>query len=219
MPLYPDQIEDRFFEQVPQTFARNLLRVVFTARRLTWDHCQAEFPSEEADNVRPWYARGKIESGIREAAELVDGMSAKVVKAPKSGWNHTEITSGSVLLTAAAVQTPCGPVDKAEFRQGLAKSNQRSLFGDEENDGPLFTLLLHSPYHPTSPDDKQKFGYLPGSAYLAFPAADLDSYAHAINLFDRYPEVVAANYPQEWDEVARLRYLHNAQKSTWFGVA
>jgi len=215
--VYPDQIEGWFFEQVPQTFAGSLLRVVFTARQLTWDHCQAEFPKEEADNVRPWYARGKIESLMREAAELVDGMSSRVVKASGSGWNHTEITSGSVLLTAAGVQTPCGSVNKAEFRLGLAESNQYSLFEDEdkEGDGSLYALLLHSPYHPTSPDDKQKFGYLPGSAYLAFPAAGLDSYAHTINLFDRYPEIVAANYPQEWDEVSRLRYLRYAKKGSW----
>ncbi len=145
----------------------------------------------------------------------MDGMSSRVVKAPKSGWNHTEITRGSVLLTAAGVQTPCGPVDKAEFRRGLAQSNQYSLFGDEEGDGTLYVLLLHSPYHWTSPDDKQKFGYLPGSAYIAFPAADLDSYAHTITLFDRYPEIVEANYPQEWDEVSRLRYLRYARKSSW----
>jgi len=213
--VYPDQIEHRFFEQVPQTFTRSLLRAVFTARRLTWDHCQAEFPREEADNVRPWYARGKIESLMREAAELVDGMSSKVLKTPKSGWNHTEITIGSVLLTAAGVQTPCGSVDKAEFRRGLAKSNQYSLFRDEDGDGILYALLLHSPYHLKSPDDKQKFGYLPGSAYIAFPAADLDSYAHTINLFDRYPEIVEANYPQEWDGVSRLRYLRYARKSFW----
>lgn len=215
--MYPDQIEDRFFEQVPQTFAGSLLRVVFIARQLAWDHCQAEFPKEEADNVRPWYVRGKIESLMRETAELVPGMSSRVVKAPKSGWNHTEITSGSVLLTAAGVQTPCGPVNKAEFRLGLAQSNQYLLFEDEdkEGDGRLYALLLHSPYHPTSPDDKQKFGYLPGSAYLAFPAADLDGYAHTINLFDRHPEIVTANYPQEWDEVSRLHYLYKAKKSSW----
>jgi hypothetical protein len=211
----PAEIERLFFEYVPEAFSRNLLRAVFTARRLTWDHCQTEFPAQEADNVRPWYARGKIEALMREAADLVDGMSSSVQKASGSGWNHTRIYSGPVLLTAAGVQTPCGPVNKAEFRCGLARSNQGVLFGEEKGAGGLYALLLHSPYRWGSDDDRQKYGYLPGSAYIAFPAADLDSYVHELNLFDRYPEVVSANYPQEWSTSAQVRYLRNARKSIW----
>ena len=212
-----DEIERRFFAEVPEAFCRGLLRAVFAARRMAWDHCQSEFPQEESDNVRPWYARGKIESLMREASALHGGMSARVVKASKSPWNHTEVLSGRVLLTAAGVQQPCGPVNKAEFRLGLARTNQYSLFDYDagEEQPSLYALLLCTPFHALTRDEAQMFGYLPGSAYIAFPAADLESYVHEISLFDKYPDIVESNYPQEWDQAARVSYLFNARKNNW----
>lgn len=211
------ELEARFFEHVPEQFCRRALRMIFDARRRAWDHCAAEFPDSEAENVRPFYVRGKIESQLREVADLHagDGLGHRVLKAPGSGWNHTEVFAGPILLTAGAVQTPCGPINKADFRMGLAASNQGTLFDDELAGPNLYVLLIHSGYRLGDPSDQRKFGHLPGSAYLAFPASDLDTYLHGINLFERYPEIVEDNVPQEWDKEAVVKFQHYARKSSW----
>lgn len=209
-------LEDQFFAHVPEVFLRNALRAIFSARRLAWDYCAAEYARTEAENVRPWVTRGKVEGMLRDVADLIEGVESRVVKAPKTNWNHTEVVAGPVLLTAGAVQTPCGPVDKADFRMGLARTNQQLLFevdGDVER--PIYAMLLHSGYKSLDADEREQYGHLPGSTYLAFPAADLDSYHHSINLFDRFPDVVKDNAPQEWEEEALVRYVRHARKSAW----
>lgn len=210
-----------FFEHVPEQFCRRALRMVFDARRRAFDHCAAEFPTTEAENVRPFYARGKVESQLREVADLHanDGIKHRVLKAQGSGWNHTEILAGPVLLTAGAVPTPCGPVIKAEFRLGLATSNQEMLFGAGPVGSQLYAMLLHSGYRSDNLVVQRKYTHLPGSVYVAFPASDLDSYLHEVSLFDRYPDIVEASLPQEWDQDARVKFMHDARKSSWRGVA
>lgn len=210
-------LEKVFFEHVPEQFCRRSLRMIFDARRRAYDYCKAEFPVTEAENVRPWYTRGKVEAQLREVADLhkADGITHHVAKAPKSNWNHTEILAGPILLTAGAVQIPCGPVNKADFRLGLALSNQDTLFENGIYGSKLFAMLLHSSYHTDDPADRARYGHLPGSAYLAFPASDLNSYVHAINLFDRYPAIVEANVPQEWDHNAVVRFMRYARKTSW----
>src|SRR5262249_27451160 len=103
---------------------------------------------------------------------------------------------------------------KAEFRSTLARSNQISLLPEPvvAEDARLYALLLHSRYRTPDPEEQRKFGYLPGSAYVAFPARDLDSYLHAINLVAEFPDVVQANMPQEWDASSQLRYLRQARR-------
>jgi len=215
------ELEAKFLGHVPEQFCRRALRMIFDARRRASDHCAAEFPETEAANVQPFYMRGKVESQLREVADLHvnDGITHRVVKAQGSGWNHTEILAGPVLLTAGAVQTPCGPVNKAEFKLGLAASNQGTLFDTGPIGLQLFTMLLHSGYRSDNPTDRRKYKHLPGSVYLAFPAADLDSYLHVISLFDRYPDIVEANMPQEWDQDVRVNFMYNARKSSWPGAA
>lgn len=214
-------LETVFFEYVPEQFCRRVLRMIFNARRSAHDHCRAEFPPSEADNVRPWYTRGKVETQLREVTDLhaADGMTHQVLRAPKSGWNHTEVAAGPILLTAGAVQTPCGLVDKADFRLGLARSNQDTLFEDGDVGSRIYVMLLHSPFRSTDPSEDAKYAHLPGSAYLAFPASDLDSYLHTINLFDKYPDIVKDNLPQDWDDSAIVRFMFSAEKSPWSGAA
>ena len=66
-----------------------------------------------------------------------------------SAWNHTELRSGPVILTASSVQSPCDLVEEADFRLTLARDNQAALWpepGDEPgpDDAPLYVILLHS---------------------------------------------------------------------------
>jgi hypothetical protein len=220
------QCEALFFQHVPDRFLRRAVRMVFASHKRAWDDTQAQFAATEAENLRGFYRRAVVEGGLRDVADLHtdDGLSHRVVKADGSGWNHTEVLAGPVLLTAATVQAPCGPVDKADFRLGLAKSNNNALFDDLllfENGlygKHLFAMLLHSRYQSADAGKQAKYGHLPGSAYLAFPASDLDSYVLEINLFDRYPEIVAAELPQEWDQAAVVTFMHNARKSAWLSA-
>jgi hypothetical protein len=222
------QCEDMFFEHVPEQFLQRTVRMVFASHKQAWDETKARFAATEADNLRGHYRRGIVEGGLREVADLHvdDGLTHRVVKAEGTNWNHTEILAGPVLITATTVQTPCGPVDKAEFRKGLAKSNTESLFEepaslfeDDVLSRHLFVMLLHSRYRSALPERQAKYAHLPGSAYLAFPAADLNSYLHEVNLFDRYPDIVASQLPQEWDEQAVVTFMHNARKSAWLHSA
>lgn len=211
------ELEATLFKHVSEQFCRRVLRMIFDARRRSWDYCASEFPSTEADNLRPWWTRAKVESGLRDVADLhaADGVTYQVLKAAGSGWNHTEVMSGPILVTAGAVQSPCGPVNKADFRLGLAVSNQGSLFETGPFGSHLYVMLLHSGYRSLKVEEQRKYGHLAASAYLAFPASDLDSNLHEINLFDRYPEVVEANLPQEWDQEAVVKFMYRARRSSW----
>jgi hypothetical protein len=131
-------------------------------------------------------------------------------------WNHSEIISGPIVLTAASVPTPLAPVDHADYRKGYARSNQLHFdsLGSGPADAPLYVILLHSrSYWP--PEEHKYFGHLPGSVHLAFPAADLGAYVHAINLMERYPTVVNKYIPQDWGDEALVRYLGQARKTAF----
>lgn len=221
------QCEALFFEHVPDLFLRHTTRMLFASHKRAWDDTRAQYAATEAENLLGFVRRGIVEGGLRDVADLhtENGLTHRVVKATGSGWNHTEILAGPVLLTAASAQSPCGPVDKADFRVGLAKGNNDALFEDLLlfEDGlygkHLFVILLHSRYQHHDPAKQAKYGHLPGSAYLAFPASDLDSYVLEINLFDRYPEIVQEHLPQEWEQEAVVTFMQSARKSAWLRSA
>ena len=49
-------------------FLKRALRAVFQAKKVAYDHCAAEFLSPlDAENVRPFYARGKIQELMRRS--------------------------------------------------------------------------------------------------------------------------------------------------------
>lgn len=208
-----DELEQLFFRHLPRPFVERTFRAVFAAHRVAWDDCRASFAETEAQNVLGYYRRGKVEGYLRDTADLFPSVSA-VVCAPRSSWNHTEIRSGPVVLTENTVQTPCALVEKAEFRLTLAESNQLALWDVAvPEDAPLYALLLHSRSKWETIDKRRKYGHLPGSAYIAFPSRDLEFYLHEINLFERFPEIVATHMPEEWDKEARLHYLDRARKA------
>jgi hypothetical protein len=97
----------------------------------------------------------------------------------------------------------------------LAESNQLSLFTDTEQTDEqqaLYAMLLHSRSVWGTAAEREQFSHLPGSTYLVFPAPGLDYYVHEINLFERFPDVVAANLPNDWNEDATLRFIAQSRK-------
>ena len=209
------ELEALALRHLPERFLRALTEVAFLARRTAWEEC-ASFANPEAQNLRPYVCRAHLEGSIRGAAER-NGLESRVLKEPGQPWNHTEVVSGPIVLTAASVPTPLAPVDRAEYREGYARSNQlylESLGQEPPGDAPLYVLFLHS-RSLWPEDDQAKFGHLPGSVHLAFPASDLGGYVHDINLIDRFPEVVKKYVPQDWDSEAVVRYVAQARKTAF----
>lgn len=215
MALSPPEIEAALAKHLPDTFQEALLKVTFQSHAIAHRDCLAAFAFAEAENVMGYYRRGKIEQGMRDVTERFGFMTGAVLKADHSGWNHTEVRSGPIVLTENSVPKPCAPIPQADFRTTLAQTNP-TLFdvepipGDEPDS--LYVALIHSRYGWKNRDERQKFGHLPGSAYLVVPDRQLEFYAHEVNLFDKFPKVVRANVPKEWDEPAVLKYFANARK-------
>jgi hypothetical protein len=212
-----EELESSTFRHLPEAFIQAALRSVFMAHQVAYGDCRANFASTEAENVVGYYRRGKLEGYLRDAAARFPQIEATAERSSTSGWNHTEIRSGPVVLTETSVQVPCDLVTRAEFRMTLAQSNQLSFWDDSPSDGnnPLYVLLLHSRSRWEDPGERDKYGHLPGSAYLAYPSPDLDFYLHQVNLFERYPEIVTSYVPQEWDAEVHVRYLARARRTSW----
>jgi hypothetical protein len=209
-----DAIEQMTFKYFPEPVVGNLLRSVFTARRLAWEHCGQQFPEAEARNLRPYYARAHVEQLMRGVADRHGSIKSEVVKQEGQPWNHTELTNGPVLMTAATVQRPAELVDLSQYRRALARSPQvqlDSLEDPQPKDGILYTLLLHSRSYWPDARQERDYGFLPGSVYLAYPNSELTYYRRTINLFDRFPEIVKAMTPEEWDTQTFTLYVERSR--------
>lgn len=211
-----DELEHLLFANVPLELFGRLLRAAFAAHAIAFEDTYSAYAETEAENVVPYNRRALLEGGMRDAAAMVPGVTAQVVKGPKSNWNHTELRSGIVVITASAVQVPCGVVEPSEFRTTLARSAQGVLWPEPGDDpdpyAPLYALFLHSRSQWVQKKDKEQYGKLLGSAYIALPAPDLKSYVHEINLFERFPRVVADHFPHEWNEEAKVSYLSRSRR-------
>ena len=208
------ELEQFAFLHLPPEFWKRALQSVFQAHNVSWQDCGSNFAATEAENVQPYYKRGKLEGYLRDVAALFPGITTQVIRAEQSNWFHTEVRAGPLVLTENSVPTPCALVEKADFRLTLARDAQGTLFPDERltDESPLYVLLLHSKSRWDDPSDYREHRHLPGSAYIAFPSADLKHYLHEINLFEMFPEVVAAHTPKTWNHEATQRYLHRARK-------
>jgi hypothetical protein len=210
------EIEDLTYHHFPRPVVRDLTRSVFVGRKRAWDHCSEAFAAPEADNVRPFYGRGVIEGLMRGVAERHGQIVPEVLRQQGQPWNHTELISGPVVMTAASVQRPLDLVDPADYRRSLAGNPQTQFEPFEEaapENGRLYVILLHSRSYWTTIEERRDFGFLPGSVYLAYPTAELESYRHWVNLFDEFPAVVKDHTPQEWDEVTLARYVERSRKT------
>jgi hypothetical protein len=216
--MNPTEIEEIAEQHLSRPFMRALASSVFLARREAWEACGREFARPESENLMPFYVRAKLEGYMRDAAERF-GLASAAERAPGQPWNHTEVKNGPIVLTAATVSSPLAMVDASDYRQGLARSNQlrfASMDAPPPDDAPLYALLLHCRSEWPTVDEYRQFAHLPGAVHIAFPAADLDAYVHAINLFDWFRDVVRQFTPQEWTDEAVVRYIARSQRS---GVA
>lgn len=198
-------------EHMPKEFLKAALQSIFLAVRQSDEHCRGEFKVATKTNVANYYCRGKVQDLLYDIAERLPGFTASTKNA--SGWRHTEIAYHPFTITAHAVDYPCAVVDEAQYRKTLAES-QTSLFGPDDllPDAKLYALVTYSPYRGKNKEDTAQYAYLPGSIYLAFPEAAKRGYAHSIDLFEMFPELVDRELPKEWDTEARLVYRWRAKQ-------
>ena len=202
-----EELERVFTSQIPEAFQRRALGSVFASYRISKEQCRIQFATTEAVNVEPFYRRGVLEGQLRDSAGLSPELIARTARAEGSNWNHTEIQGGQVVLTASAVPSAGAVVRKADYRIDLAQTNAPTLFSafNENEQTPLYAILIHSRSLWDTHEERAKFGHLPGSAYFAFPDQSLDGYMHKFNLFEKYPDIVERHQPDDQDaEVERL---------------
>lgn len=204
-------------DSLPEPFLRSATEAVFLARRIAWEHCREGFAEAEAENLCPFETRAQLEQLLRAVADR-HNLQASALKQPGQPWNHTEVSNGRVVMTAATVQVPGAMVQDSDYRRGLASTGQQRLFntgrGHVDEDLPLYVLLTHSRYRGL-PDDVRKYGHLPGSVALVCPAADFKCYVYEENLLERFPDIARKHVPHDWDEEAILRYLVMSRKSAF----
>jgi hypothetical protein len=208
-----DELERDLVDCFGEKFLESLARVPYVAYGAAHQLCAERFRDPEAENVRPWLRRGMVETLIQDSSQPYENIETKVVRADKSAWNHTEVRSGRIILTASTVQSPCGPVEFSEYRAGfaLAAAQLPGIEDERSADAPTYVLLLHSPQSQLPMDPKDR-GVLPGSVYLAWPAADLNGYVHKINLVERHFPIIRRNHlPKEWTDEAAVSYLRNSR--------
>lgn len=217
-----EEFDAATFHWFPERFWKLLIPGLFDAYKTSYELSYREFAKPEADNVLGFNRRGKVEGNLRGTADLFPDMMTTSVERPNGPWNHTEVRSGPMILTASSVSTPCEMVDRALFRVSLAAENNALQFPgleetpDQEAGVPLYGVIVHSRYRGRDAEEDKQYAYLPGSAYLAFPAVGFDYYRHRIDLFNKFAAVVKDLTPNEWDEEAQILYLRRAR---YYGTA
>lgn len=206
--MQPDEMESQVVEHLTEDFLTSSIRAIFAAREHAHKLCMSNFEPAEADNLRPLIARAKLNEYLRGVAARLPDCIAAVERSKGSSIKRTQFRSGPVSLTAHAVQEPCGPVKKYEYRHSLAQGIWPTLFDVEPERAAdtLYVVLLHGPYRQRNLADGTTYDYLPGSIYIAFPTLELGGYAHRVNLVARYNALVNSLLPNEWDDQAKLSY-------------
>jgi hypothetical protein len=173
-----------FDESVPEEFQRDTLRCLLDNWSIGFDDC-AKFPKPERHDLIGHYRRALFESQWRVLAEQYpDDLTAEAVLNRRGTYYHTQITCGSVRITASFVASPDAIVRRADFRRTLAEDNQRLMSWMPRRKIPknafLYAVLLYGP------GDARR----PGFVDFVFPRHDWTGYLGRISLFDKFPDLV-----------------------------
>ncbi len=192
-----DGVLEIFNESIPRRFKEGVLRLLFNAYRISRAECHSRFEPQEAANLWPFYRREVIEQEMRTLAKQFRGMTGAAVRDPSvTWWYHTRIVSGQTTFTQNAVTHPQEVVRPAYFRQAYAVTNRQKYLSkdlapdDLPDDWLLYSILIHG----RSPQIPHGLGF----AHFVFPRPDLEEYyTPRIDLFSEFPQIVAANMPQQ----------------------
>jgi hypothetical protein len=174
----PEPIIDLFEHEVPLPFINDTVRLLFEAYPRAFEVCRS-MPREVAQDYRGHLRRALIEERWPLVAQRhrSSGVWASYQSNQRRTSYFTQVVCGRVVLTQSCVDTPETIVRRAEFRNTLARSNQRDLFGDDPPplpSDPLYALLIHGE------NQRRRQPYF---AHVVFPAPDCRSYLARIDLF------------------------------------
>lgn len=175
-------INDLFDAAVPIEFQENSLRLVLKTCRQSRDDVRARYTFPEDKYLygherwamlnRDWFtlARSFAHRGLEVSHE-----TNRI-----ENFHFTEVRSGPVILTAAAVDNRTQLPRHADFRQTRARSSQLSLFEEPvaPSDAPLYAILIYGGHSIGTP--------FPKFVDFAFPAREGRFYAHRIPLYERF---------------------------------
>ena len=207
------EYEHMINSNVPDRFQQGMLRRAFEIYRDTDRYGQATFARTEIMRVLGHERSALMEQSLRDVADVNDDVYYQTFKSDRSPVFHTEVHSGNVLLTATATRNQHAFVRSSKFRIDLSQTNQPSFFDevDESVVPAIYVALTHGKVRWDSYDEYERWGYLPGHCHLTIPDANLRGYIHKIDLFRKYPQIVAAYTPEDLTGFPYLKWLSRSR--------
>ena len=193
-----EEIRAAFAQEFDSEFMEDTVRCLFACYKAAAQHCRDNFPREEAHDLLPIYRRALIEKEWRALAERYSNVRAVTVANEVGSSFASRISTGRMILTVCAVDSPGAMFRDAEFRKNLARDNQFGLFESPEalvSDPRYFGVLLHG---PDALDASR-----PAFANVAFPSADCTRYIANLALF-RICEPVVDSLTKDQQEYVEL---------------
>lgn len=183
MERFREELERDFLAAYSDEFLQDAVRILAASYRGAHADCKMQFPAPEAHDLYPIVRRAMVEYQMRELAESYPEIAASAELNHGGTSYYTLLVSGSIFLTANAVENPNKTVRKAMYRETYARASQPNLFGEPPEEGTiLYGILLHGP------DELNKAR--PEFAHIAFPNKDCSDYVGRVDLFGRFPELV-----------------------------
>lgn len=183
MERFREELERDFLAAYSDEFLQDAVRILAASYRGAHADCKMQFPAPEAHDLYPIVRRAMVEYQMRELTESYPEIAASAELNHGGTSYYTLLVSGSIFLTANAVENPNKTVRKAMYRETHARASQPNLFGEPPEEGTiLYGILLHGP------DELNKAR--PEFAHIAFPNKDCSDYVGRVDLFGRFPELV-----------------------------
>jgi hypothetical protein len=194
--LLPEENVAFFNQHVPEKVQRALLQRILQCYRDASQHCYKHFRSAQAKDLSGHYRRGRIEDEMFGIADRFrkDGVTVEEVPYRRNTGCHVELRSGLVTVTQSCVLFKDDMPREANFRETLASTGQREMFGDGEEEQPkaettLYAVLLHG----VAPGGKQRETC--AFACIRFPDGKFNGYlGGTVNLFEKFPQYVRDFY-------------------------
>jgi hypothetical protein len=202
--LLPDENVAFFNQHVPEKVQKALLQRILQCYRDASQHCYKHFRPAQAKDVSGHYRRGRIEDEFVGIAERFrkDGVIVAEVPYKRNTGHHVELRSGLATITQSCVLFKHDIPRDADFRETLASTGQREMFGDGEEEQPkdgvtLYAVLLHG----VAPGIKQRERC--AFACIRFPDRNFKGYlGRTINLFEKFPQHVQEFYADNTEQKA-----------------
>jgi hypothetical protein len=191
-----------FDQHVPRKFQKAILQSLLSNYKEASRYCWKNFHPNQAKDLSGIYRRTLIEEQWSGMAELFPALRVEPKLYDHNTGTYNELTYGLIKLTQSCVAGPNEVPRYAEYRTTLAHNGQLKLFEVDESSGAeadkryLYSILTHGV------DLESENRSLPAFARIQFPNKHCTEYLdRGIDLFQRFPDVLAAYLPKQTFEV------------------